>query len=146
MFKITKKFKFEMAHRLVSSYSKKCQLIHGHSYKMELTLMSKELNEDGMVVDFGELKDLFAKTIDKLDHAVVINAKDEILCRKNLPGTILVPYNPTAENMAQDICIQIVKELKWKGKFKHIFGISVALWETESGKAEFFANLDEVEV
>ena len=55
--RITKQFKMEVAHRLTSSYSTRCQSPHGHSYLMEVTLESEHLNEDGMVMDFGEVKD-----------------------------------------------------------------------------------------
>lgn len=51
--KITKQFKFELAHRLVDSYSKKCQSIHGHSYLAEVVLEGYELDTTGMLMDFG---------------------------------------------------------------------------------------------
>ena len=104
-----KKFKFELAHRLVSSYSKKCQSIHGHSYIAEVTLESEHLNADGMVMDFGELKDRFSHLIDAWDHSYMF-FKDDILADHYKSMLRVVPmrmievdYNPTAENMAYHI-------------------------------------------
>ena len=60
--KITKQFSFEMAHAL-RNYDGLCRNIHGHSYKMDITLAGRPLNDDnspknGMVMDFGDLKKL----------------------------------------------------------------------------------------
>lgn len=102
----TKQFKAEVAHRLVTSYSKRCNSIHGHSYLFEVTLESEYLNEDGMVMDFGELKAIMNHFFDAFDHAMVVYEKDPIL--NNLKAIeqlihnrmIVVDYNPTAEGMA----------------------------------------------
>ena len=96
----------EVAHRLVSSYSKRCQSIHGHSYLMEVTLESEYLNDDSMVMDFGELKDKMNHFFDAFDHSLVVFKDDPIL--PNLLAIealihnrmIVVDYNPTAEGMA----------------------------------------------
>ncbi len=104
--RITKQFKMEVAHRLTSSYSERCQSPHGHSYLMEVTLESEHLNEDGMVMDFGEVKAKMNHFFDAFDHSYVISRED-----KTLPfflgiealihnRIIVVDYNPTAENMA----------------------------------------------
>jgi len=102
---ITKQFKMEVAHRLTSSYSERCQSVHGHSYLMEVTLEG-ELNEDGMVMDFGELKDRMNHFFDAFDHSYVISKYDITLpfflgIEAQIHNRmIVVDYNPTAENMA----------------------------------------------
>ena len=107
--KAVKQFKFELAHRLVSSYSKKCQSIHGHSYLAEVTLEDEHLNEDGMVLDFGEVKDKFSHLIDAWDHSYMFYSKDILsdhykAMLKVVPMRMVeVDYNPTAENMAYHI-------------------------------------------
>lgn len=107
--KITKQFKMEVAHRLVSSYSKRCQSVHGHSYLMEVTLESEQLNGDGMVMDFGEVKDKMNHFFDAFDHSYIIYKNDITLpLFKQIEGLIhnrmmVVDYNPTAENMAYHI-------------------------------------------
>ena len=64
---ITKQFKFELAHRLVDSYSVKCQSVHGHSYLCEVTLAGEHLDNTGMLMDFGEVKDNIAHLFDAWD-------------------------------------------------------------------------------
>ncbi len=105
----TKRFKAEVAHRLTSSYSTRCQSIHGHSYLFELTLEGKDLNCDGMVMDFGEMKEKFNSFLDKFDHCLVMYDKDpmlnimEDLAQNYSQRFMVVDYNPTAENMAYHI-------------------------------------------
>jgi len=102
----SKQFKAEVAHRLVSAYSEKCQSIHGHSYLFEVTLESEHLNEDGMVMDFGEVKARLKHFIDSLDHSFVFYNQDPLakhykLMLDTVPMRMIeVDYNPTAENMA----------------------------------------------
>jgi len=104
---VRKKFKFEAAHRLTSSYSKRCQSFHGHSYVVEVVLFGENLNLDGMVLDFGELKDHVSEFIDRFDHSMILHDEDPVLDAmtkimdyQNM-RYIVTPYNPTAENMAQ---------------------------------------------
>ena len=113
---VTKQFKAEIAHRLISSYSTKCQSIHGHSYLFRVTMGSEHLNSDGMVIDFGEVKDKLGPLIDAWDHSYMFS-KDDVLAdhyklmAKTVPLRLIeVDYNPTAENMAYHIfraCIKL---------------------------------------
>lgn len=65
---ITKKFGFEAAHKLIN-YNGKCENLHGHSYVLHVTL-SGNLNQNGMVMDFNEMKEIVNKlVIDRLDHS-----------------------------------------------------------------------------
>ncbi len=104
---IRKKFKFEMAHRLVTSYSKRCQSFHGHSYTVDLVLKGDKLNKDEMLIDFGEVKHDVAGLFDMFDHSMVLFDQDpfvedmvKIMERGNM-RYLIVSYNPTAERMAQ---------------------------------------------
>lgn len=112
----TKQFKFELSHRLVSSYSKKCQSIHGHSYLARITLSSEHLNCDGMVLDFGEVSDKLKHLIDAWDHSFMFYTKDPLAHHYKAMLQVVplrmieVDYNPTAENMAYHIfraCIML---------------------------------------
>ena len=77
--RITKQFKMEMAHALYG-YDGLCKNIHGHSYRLWVTLRGPVLEKhghekDGMVLDFGLLKRLVKPhIIDKYDHSFVLNA------------------------------------------------------------------------
>ena len=79
MIRITKEFKFEMAHALFG-YDGLCKNIHGHSYRLWVTVRGQVKNEknhakDGMVMDFNFLKKIVKpEIIDKYDHSFVINA------------------------------------------------------------------------
>jgi len=137
---IRKKFKAEVAHRLVSSYSKACGNIHGHSYTYDVVLAGKQLNKDGMVMDFGEVKDKLNWFMDKFDHCLVLADFDpitpdmrKILDRENMKYMI-VPYNSTAENQAVHIYQQL-NELGLPVK-------SVTVHETLTGWACFDGSDD----
>jgi len=103
---ITKKFKFELSHRLIDSYSEKCQSIHGHSYICEVTLTGEKLDSTGMLMDFGQVKNKIGNLFDAWDHSFMFWSNDPLV--KNYIEMlhvqplrmIEVDYNPTAENMA----------------------------------------------
>lgn len=134
MFRIRKKIRFEMAHRLRKCWSKQCKNLHGHSYVAEIILSAYKLNDDGMVMDFGELKALLRDVFEELDHSVILNKEDQLInaMREGNAKTIIVSYNPTAENMAYDLVMAMEKNLPI-----NIINVKVRLHETESGWAEF---------
>ena len=76
--RITKEFKFEMAHAL-KGYDGLCRNIHGHSYELLVTISGYPISDSnspklGMVMDFGDLKQIVRSTIvDVYDHALVLN-------------------------------------------------------------------------
>lgn len=78
-----------VAHRLMLSYESKCEALHGHNLWVTVYCKSKELNVDGMVVDFTKIK---KRIHGHLDHTNLNEMFD---------------FNPTAENTARWICDQI---------------------------------------
>lgn len=89
MFYIKKSMEISAAHRLNLSYESKCQNLHGHNWHVTIYCKAEELNQDGMVCDFTHIK----KAIhEKLDHQYLND---------------ILPFNPTAENMARWMCEQI---------------------------------------
>ena len=111
--RITKEFNFEAAHAL-DGYDGKCQDIHGHNYKLSLTFLgepitNKSLSTNGMVVDFGEIKDFLNNKIKHLfDHRLILRKDSRFigLERKN-ERIRYVDYQPTTENMLLEI-VEIV--------------------------------------
>lgn len=89
MYRVTKRLEISASHRLNLSYPSKCTSLHGHNWIITVTCQAEELNADGMVEDFTLIKSLISS---RLDHACL----NEIL-----------PFNPTAENIARWICDQI---------------------------------------
>ena len=127
---LSKIFHFDMAHRL-SFYQGKCRNLHGHTYRMEVTLAG-ETDTNGMVMDFNEMKALIHReVVDVLDHSTVIYEKDELLMKhfpKELQHVVL-PFEITAENLSR----WIFERLSDAGlNIKR-----VTLWETEDSKAVY---------
>ncbi len=89
MYYIEKTFEISASHHLTLSYQSKCSRIHGHNWKISVWCRAHELNADGMVADFTEIK---TKIKDRLDHQDLNS---------------ILPFNPTAENIARWICDQI---------------------------------------
>jgi len=118
MIRITKEFKFEMAHAL-HGYDGLCKNIHGHSYKLWVTIRGEVLKEklhkkDGMVMDFDILKKLVKPTIiDKYDHSLVLNANSPHaeIDFSAFEKVFFLPYQPTSENLVSDFALQLKNKL-----------------------------------
>jgi 6-pyruvoyltetrahydropterin/6-carboxytetrahydropterin synthase len=140
--RLTKEFKFEMAHAL-KGYDGLCRNIHGHSYELMVTVIGiPESNTTstklGMVMDFGDLKKIVRKSIiDEFDHALVLNresANDFNVDAEMFGRTILVDYQPTSENMLIDFVERLKNKLPANIKLHHLL-----LRETVTSYAEWFA-------
>jgi 6-pyruvoyltetrahydropterin/6-carboxytetrahydropterin synthase len=142
--RITKEFKFEMAHALWG-YDGPCKNIHGHSYYLYVTITGEPLNDpsspkNGMVIDYTILKKLVKENITgPLDHALLLNANTphkELENFKNMFDNItLVPYQPTCENLLSDFAGRIQKLLP-----KNVKLFSLRLSETDTSFAEWYAD------
>jgi 6-pyruvoyltetrahydropterin/6-carboxytetrahydropterin synthase len=142
--RLTKEFHFEMAHALWN-YNGSCKSIHGHSYKLFITLSGFPINNtkdprNGMVADFSEIKKWIQKPIlDQLDHALLISDKEEAGNLKSISQMFdklkIVNYQPTCENLLIDI-VQKIKPVLPENLSLH----SVKLCETATSFAEWFAS------
>ena len=89
MFIVKKRMEIAGAHRLNLNYESKCANLHGHNWIVTVWCKSQTLDANGMVMDFTNIK---RQVQDKLDHKFLND---------------VVPFNPTAENIAKWVCEQI---------------------------------------
>jgi len=116
MYRIIITSDFSAAHML-RHYKGKCENLHGHNWKVEVSAVSGKLNKQGMVFDFKDLKKKVNTILDKIDH-------------KNLNEiTYFKKTNPTSENIAKFIYDK-VKDRKIKVK-------SVTVWESNTARATY---------
>ncbi len=143
--RITKLFNFETGHALYG-YDGKCRNVHGHSYKLSVTVIGNPITETGhvklgMVIDFGDLKKIVKEEIvDPFDHATVFNKNsphvelaNDLKARGH--NVILANYQPTSENMVIDFAARIMARLP-HGIVLH----SLKLQETDTSFAEWYAS------
>jgi 6-pyruvoyltetrahydropterin/6-carboxytetrahydropterin synthase len=147
--RITKEFKFETGHALYG-YDGLCKNVHGHSYKLSVTLLGTPITDPdhvkyGMVMDFSDLKKIVNETIvTPFDHATVLNVNSP---HKELADTMesrghkimRVQYQPTSEMMVLDFAEKIKARLPEQLKLHHLI-----LRETETSYAEWYASDQEV--
>ncbi|GEP49737.1 6-carboxytetrahydropterin synthase QueD [Flavobacterium noncentrifugens] len=142
--RITKQFSFETGHALYG-YDGKCKNVHGHSYKLSVTVIGTPITDRnnvkfGMVIDFSDLKKIVKEEIvDLFDHATVFNeTTPHIELANELKNrghhVILVDYQPTSENMVTDFAEKIKNRLPDSIKLH-----SLKLQETETSFAEWYA-------
>ena len=143
--RITKKFSFETGHALYG-YDGKCRNVHGHSYKLSVTVIGKPISDAshvkyGMVIDFTDLKKIVKEEIVSVfDHATVFNKNTpHVELAKELEdrghNVLLVDYQPTSEMMVIDFAEKIKLRLP-----KNIILHSLKLQETDSSFAEWYST------
>ncbi|QHL87167.1 6-carboxytetrahydropterin synthase QueD [Nibribacter ruber] len=141
--RLTRRFTFEAAHAL-AHYDGACRHVHGHSYKLEVTVLGQPLQEEqhpknGMVLDFGDLKKLVTThVLEKFDHALVLlqdsaPALIEVLQHQG-HKLLLTPWQPTCEHMLLYIKEQLLPHLP-----QNVSLHSLKLWETENAYGEWHA-------
>ncbi len=116
--RLTKEFGFEASHAL-NNYDGLCKNVHGHSYKLFVTVMGSPIEDKsnskyGMVMDFGDLKRIVqSNVIDIYDHALVLNKDNAFAAQAKAMNTklVLTDYQPTCENMLCDIAEVLIKNL-----------------------------------
>ncbi|HMC02343.1 MAG TPA: 6-carboxytetrahydropterin synthase [Flavobacteriaceae bacterium] len=143
--RITKQFSFETGHALFG-YDGKCRNVHGHSYKLSVTVIGNPIQDNthvkfGMVIDFSDLKKIVKEEIvEVFDHATVFNKNTpHVELAKELEdrghNVLLVDYQPTSEMMVIDFSKKIKKRLPENIKLH-----SLKLQETETSFAEWYAS------
>jgi 6-pyruvoyltetrahydropterin/6-carboxytetrahydropterin synthase len=142
--RLTRVFHFDMAHVLLH-YPGKCRNIHGHTYKLEVTVTGVLSNDEtspkkGMLIDFCDFKNLINNEIINLwDHAFMIHRdSDPVLLNtlnNNYEKIVVVPFQPTTENMICELAAIIRNILPADLQL-----FSLRLYETENSYAEWNAT------
>ena len=143
--RLTKEFSFESAHAL-DGYDGLCREIHGHSYRLFVTIKGEPICEEGnpkmgMVMDFGDLKRIVnSEIVDRLDHSFVLRDSEQNMELKAMLGAkfnkvVLVDYQPTCENMLADFAARLQKALP-----ANVQLYSLRLHETATSYAEWYAS------
>lgn len=122
MFEVCVEQTFAAGHAL-REYKGKCENVHGHNYRVQVTVRGEQLNRIGLLVDFVDLKKSMKKVIDYLDHQFI----------NDLPP--FDKLNPSAENLAKYFYDEVSA-----GLTEHSNGVSVSvaevkLWETDTSLA-----------
>ncbi|MBR4849886.1 MAG: 6-carboxytetrahydropterin synthase [Alistipes sp.] len=143
--RLTKEFSFESAHAL-DGYDGLCREIHGHSYRLFVTIKGEPISEEGnpkmgMVMDFGDLKRIVNReVVDRLDHSFVLRDSAQNTELLNALGdkfnkVVLVDYQPTCENMLADFAERLQRALP-----EGVELYSLRLHETATSFAEWYAD------
>ena len=120
MYELSVQLEFSAAHHL-RGYEGKCSRLHGHNYRVEVTVAGRELGPDGMLVDFGRLKELCQQAVAELDHALLND------------HPFFQEHNPTSENLARYLHSQLAGRLS--GTAAHLTAVRV--WESASSAASY---------
>jgi 6-pyruvoyltetrahydropterin/6-carboxytetrahydropterin synthase len=131
MYSVSKEIRFCYGHRLMD-YDGKCAHPHGHNGKIVIGLEASALDARGMVYDFGDIKEIIQKWVDRdLDHRMILKKNDPLVAILRKLGEPLfeMDENPTAESLAK-----LVFDY---GKSKGLPIAAVTFWETESSSATY---------
>ena len=120
MFEVTIIKSFSAAH-LLAEIGGKCEELHGHNFKVEITVAAKELNYNGLLIDFRFLKKVLSEILEELDH-------------KHLNSLIsFANINPSAENIAK----YIYEKMQLKVKTADVNVVQVKIWESEDAAVTY---------
>ena len=122
MFELKVETHFAAAHRL-KMVAKKCENLHGHNWKIEVCVAGEKLNDAGVLIDFGELKQQISEIMVKLDHTFL-----------NELGYFSDAIPPSSENIAKFIADELEKSLNNNSGIR----VSrVTAWESEDACATY---------
>jgi len=123
VYELTVQRTFSAAHHL-RDYDGPCARMHGHNYRVEITVAGAQPANNGMLLDFGELKTICDGVLDELDHQ----------CLNELPP--FTEQNVTSENLAAHIYHEIVAQLPFDG----VRLARVRLWESDSSSVTYWED------
>ena len=120
MFEVSVEYSFAAGHAL-RGYKGKCENVHGHNYKVRVTVQGEKLNSIGLLMDFADLRAAVRGLVDRFDHHFLND---------------LEPFretNPSAENLACYLGTELQKKIKEQGLSVN----TVTVWETDTTSASY---------
>jgi 6-pyruvoyltetrahydropterin/6-carboxytetrahydropterin synthase len=124
MFEVSVEETFAAGHAL-RGYRGKCENVHGHNYRVRVTIEGSELDAAGLLIDFVEVKRLLRAVIEKLDHQFLND---------------VAPFdklNPSAENMARYFHEEMSRDLNAGARPNRVRLGEVKIWETDTATATY---------
>lgn len=124
MFEVSVEQTFAAGHSL-REYKGKCENVHGHNYRVCVTVAGAELNGIGLIVDFVDLKRQVRAIVDRLDHQFINDLE---------PFTVI---NPSAENLAKYLYDELAKTFAGDNGKAPVRIAEVKIWETDTSTATY---------
>lgn len=121
MYELMVESKFAAAHQL-RGYRGKCEKLHGHNWRVTIAATAERLDEQGLAIDFIELKKALREVLDQLEHTFLNDI---------FPFTQI---NPSSENLAKWIYDSMTKKIN----DDNIEVASVTVWESDTASASYF--------
>lgn len=120
MYEVTIIKSFSAAH-LLSEIGGKCEALHGHNFKVEITVAAEKLNSAGLLIDFRFLKKILGEILEDIDHK-------HLNALASFDG-----INPSAENIAR----YIFEKMELKVVTAGVRIIRVKIWESENAAVTY---------
>jgi len=134
---VTKTVRFDAAH-ILTNHAGLCKNLHGHTYRVDVSVAASDGDSGDMVIDFKDLKKIAGETIcDVFDHAFMYNTESPGECEiaavveKHGMRTVALPFRSTAENLARHFYGELLPKIPGL--------VAVKVWETADSCAEFRA-------
>ncbi len=121
MYELMVESKFSAAHQL-RGYQGQCEKLHGHNWRVTVAVTAERLDEQGLAIDFHQLKKALREILDQLEHTFLNDI---------FPFTQI---NPSSENLAKWIYDNMMKKVN----DDNIEVASVTVWESDTASASFF--------
>ena len=120
MYEVTIIKSFSAAH-LLADIGGKCEELHGHNFKVEITVAAGKLNSNGLLIDFRFLKKHLNEILENMDHKHLNELNS------------FAGINPSAENIARHICEEMAAKVKMAG----VRMVRVKIWESENAAVTY---------
>jgi 6-pyruvoyltetrahydropterin/6-carboxytetrahydropterin synthase len=134
MITVTKTIKFDAAH-VLTNHQGLCKNLHGHTYRVDVSVAQEDDDAGDMVIDFKDLKKIASEVIcERFDHAFVYNTGSEgereiaAVVERYGMRTVAIPFRSTAENLAKLFFGEL------KARIPGLYAVKV--WETAASSAE----------